>query len=77
MTTTVADGVCPRNLQAVRATHEKDSDQRMHLAHLQFTSAQGEDKRQNLVPAAKEGLVDYLKSYGKKKSYGEPNANKK
>lgn len=51
----------PGIFQAVHVTHEKDSDQSMHLAHLQFTSAQGEDKRQNPVPAAKEGLVDYLK----------------
>lgn len=53
MTTTLANGAGPRNLQAVHVTHEKDSEQRMHFAHLQFTSAQGEDKRQNLVPAAK------------------------
>lgn len=51
--TAVADGACPRNLQAVHVTHKKDSEQRMHFAHLQFTSAQGEDKRQNLVPTAK------------------------
>lgn len=43
----------------------------MHLAHLHFTLAQGEGKRQILVPVAKWGLANYWKVYR------EPNANKK